>query len=309
MHRDSTFITTSFFSTYRENLLCISPRIVSRDTCTHKQTKKKKKGFLFHWFPRKAILSFWTLIFLHPGRGVPLPIIIVDRGEISLCLLLGTAAIISRPTDINHTLPQKRKTNNHGAGRIASSSSSRNGLRRMPAKLSCRGLTSHRALILASLWTRSICVIDVQKRQSLYRPWRLIGRVALESFFFSFFNGEMTRVRAWSEMRQEVGWTCRSEGIPATRWGHANPHPVFVCGAQCDLRCAWGTCRRDREICYSCDIFEKRRVVRANLLAKNTKPYTLFHCTWRMKFIHLLRISQYLCDWQGQCTNKWNIKK
>lgn len=56
----------------------------------------------------KKNLSFWTLIFLHPGRVVPLPIIIVDRGEISLGRSLEPPRLSLSPTDINHTLPQKR---------------------------------------------------------------------------------------------------------------------------------------------------------------------------------------------------------
>ena len=106
---------------------------------------------------------------------------------------------------------------------------------------------------------RSICVIDVQ-RDSLYGPWRLIGREALLSRRYrdrrrvrEFFDGEMTRVWAWGEMRQEVGWTCRSEEIPATG-RHANPHPVFVRGAQWPSVSREECILRDREIMNSWDI-------------------------------------------------------
>ena len=134
MYKNSSFVGT-FSREPHAYFLRDEGHIVSRDM--YKSKKKRNRISMVS----KKNLSFWTLIFLHPGCVVPLPIIIVDRGEISLGRSFELPRLSPSPTDINHTLPQKRGwiigEESRGADKIASFE--RTGLHRMPTKLSCKG--------------------------------------------------------------------------------------------------------------------------------------------------------------------------
>lgn len=175
MYKNSSFVGT-FSREPHAYFLRDEGHIVSRDM--YRSKKKRNRISMVS----KKNLSFWTLIFLHPGCVVPLPIIIVDRGEISLGRSLELPRLSPSPTDINHTLPQKRGwiigEESRGADKIASFE--RTGLHRMPTKLSCKG-NSHRVLSPLVPLNRSMrdrrtkTAVDV--KSSLYGPRRLIDRI------------------------------------------------------------------------------------------------------------------------------------